>query len=212
MPRLDVQHCLRDFELSLNESLNLLAESNAYRVQNPRGTYIHIGSRRKEIFASIALLRMHMSWEDFLENVFVRFLCGGQTASGYSPSLLQAPFSIINTAYSTLLGGNNFLNWSPYNINTLALRFFNLGEPFSSAIAASRNKLDEINIVRNRFAHRSDFASNQFEIIIRNTLGYIPRGINPGRWLLMRDPSNPGLRLIDGYAIILRVTARSIVR
>lgn len=212
MPRLDVQHCLRDFELSLDEALNLEAESNAYRVQNPRGEFIHIGSRRKELFASIALLRMHMSWEDFLENVFVRYLCGGRTASGYSPILLQAPFSVINTAYSSLLDGNKFVNWNPNNVNTLALRFFNLGEPFSSAISASQNKLSEINIVRNRFAHRSDFAAHEFETIIRNTLGYIPRGINSGRWLMMIDPSNPGLRFIDGYASILRVTARSIVR
>jgi len=212
MPRLDVQHCLRDFELNLNEALNLLTESNSYRVQNAQGAFIHIGSRRKELFASIALLKMHMSWEDFLENVFVRYLCGGQTASGYSPILLQVPFSVITTAYSTLLGRNNYINWSPHNVISQASRFFDLGEPFSSAIAASRNKLNEINIVRNRFAHRSDFATNEFEKVIRNTLGYIPRGINSGRWLMMIDPSNPGLMFLDGYASILRVTARSIVR
>lgn len=212
MPRLDVQHCLRDFELSLNEALNLEAESNSYRVQNARGAFIHIGSRRKELFASIALLRMHMSWEDFLENVFVRYLCGGRSASGYSPILLNAPFPIITTAYSTLLGRNNYLNWSPNNVINQASRFFDLGEPFSSAISASRNKLNEINIVRNRFAHRSEFAAHEFETIIRNTLGYIPRGINSGRWLLTTDPSNPGLRFIDSYANILRVIARSIVR
>jgi hypothetical protein len=211
MPKLEVQHCLRDLETSINDSLYLLAESNLYKIENGSGKYIQICARRKELFACTALLKMFISWEDFVESSIIRYICGGRTTSGYAPMLVNTPFPTIQRAYLNLFGRKPYLNWSPSNVISQANRYFISGEPFLSAISSSRNKLDEINIVRNRFAHRSDSAKSEFETIVRNTFGYTPKGINSGRWLLMIDPAYPGLRFIDTYASILKVTARNIV-
>lgn len=81
-----------------------------------------------------------------------------------------------------------------------------------SAINSSRNSLIEINDIRNRFAHRSKFAQVKFQQVVRNALGYVPRGINPGRFLLTPDPSNTNIRIIDKYVAIITVSARTIVQ
>lgn len=212
MPRLGVQHCLRDFEESIDNALDLLTLADSLRIRLLDGRIIRIGSRRRELYASIALLRIHLAWEDFIENVFIRYMCGAQTASGYSPVLLGAPYPNSRAALSNLLGGSSYLTWSPNNIVTRANVYFDRGDPFVAMVNSARNSLIQINTVRNRFAHRSQFAIVEFETVIRNAIGYMPRGINPGRFLLMADPNNPGLRFVDTYAAILRVSARSIVR
>ena len=132
MPSLGVQHCLRDFEESLDNALRILTECDSYRTPNSLGGLISIGSRRKELFAALALLRMHLAWEDFVERVFLRYLCGAHTASGYSPVLIQPPFRTINRAFTTLLSGQPYINWSPTRIVSLARSYFNLGDPFVS--------------------------------------------------------------------------------
>jgi hypothetical protein len=211
MPSLGVQHCLRDFEDNLDNALNMLAESSTYRIPKGLERSVSISSRRKELFAALALLRMHIAWEDFIERSFLRYLCGAYTTSGYSPILLNAPFRTIDNAFTTILAGHQYINWNPAKIENLARTYFNSGDPFVSAVSPARNKLTEINDVRNRFAHRSESASQKFEFIVQSVFGFVPRGINPGRYLLMTDPLNPSLRFIDSYAVILRVTARSIV-
>lgn len=210
MPELNVEHCLRNFDDSISKALNLLSEIDDYRILQPTGSLIRVNSRKKELFAAISLLRMHLAWEDFIENVFIRYLCGGITQSGYSPVLVGLPAKNIRAAIATLMGRNNYLIWSPANIEIKARQFFDLGEPFVSTISGARNALIEINAVRNRFAHRSEHASVEFTNLVRNTFGYIPRGINPGRFLLMNDPAAP-MRFIDKYEVILRVSARNIV-
>lgn len=212
MSELSVEYCLRNLDENISKALNLLSEINDYRVVQPTGKLIKISSRQREVFAAISLLRMHLAWEDYIENVFIRYLCGGRTSSGYSPILIGTGIPVRNMrmAISLLLGTSNFLNWSPTHIESRARHFFSLGEPFVSTINTARNSLTQMNIVRNRFAHRSEYASVEFINVVRTTFGYIPRGINPGRFLLMTDPATPSIRFIDKYAAILRVSAHNI--
>jgi hypothetical protein len=213
MPPLGVQHCLIDFEDNIDKALQLVSDSENYRIITQTGQLSRISVRQKELFASLALLRMHLAWEDYIENVFLRYICGARTSTGYSPTLLSPSTPNLRTASTILLGRNNYLNWSPTNIESRARQFFRLGEPFISTINISRNALQEISTIRNRFAHRSESAYLEFEIIVRNALGFMPRGINSGRFLLMNDPANPHshIRFIDKYATILRVSAGNIV-
>lgn len=203
MPTIGVQHCLRDFEVNLDRGLELLAECKTYKIVNRIGRPISIGSRRKELFASIALLRMHLAWEDFIESTFLRYLCGAHTVKGFAPILIEKPYTTIDSAFTKLLDGQSYITWSLSKIDKLAGIYFQSGEPYVAAISASRNKLTEIINIRNRFAHRSDHATIHFEKIVRGVIGYMPRGINPGRFLLMSDPSAPDLRFISSVKSFL---------
>ena len=211
MPGLGVQHCLVSFNADMESASRLLDEMFLLRISDARGRMHRIGARRQEMIACLALLRMHLAWEEFLESVFVRYMCGGRTATGHSPMLCAAPESTVGAAYKALLGGSSFLAWNTSNIDTRARHYFDHGEPFVTMLGSARNTLEQISVVRNRFAHRSEHAASHFRSLVRSVLGYTPRGMSPGRFLLAVDPANPGLRIIDTYASVLRVSARSIV-
>jgi hypothetical protein len=211
MPSISIQHCLSDFENGVFSALELLIEADSYRIEQANGRYYKLGSRRREIFAAIALLRMHLAWENYIEDTFVRYMCGSTTTTGYSPTLITPQCRNTKEAVRKILGGSSYLIWSPKNIEVRARQYFDNGEPFVSAIGGARNTLDEINTIRNRFAHRSGYSALRFESVVQTLLGVLPRGINPGRLLLMQDPAYPTIRLIDRYSNILLVSARNIV-
>jgi hypothetical protein len=184
-----VQHCQRDFADSISSSLNFLREAQAFRVLQPGGVYRDVSVRTSELFAGLALLRICLAWEEFLESVFVRYMCGAISGTGFAPILLLARERSITTAMTRLLGGGGrYLNWSPRNTRIRAVTYFDRGEPFSTAVIAGGAVLDEIFIVRNRFAHRSEFAAQEFRAVLNTRIGYVPRGMTAGRFLLTNSP------------------------
>ena len=216
MPAIGVQHCLQDFTQSVPDSLDLAKEAQYFRVIQPDGSHRHIGIRRVELFAGIALLRIHMAWETFLENVFVRYMCGATSATGFTPVLLLAPKPTIEAAMGELLGQNQYLNWTPLNTVTWAKLYFAHGEPFNTAINAVTQTLDDISVVRNRLAHRSEFATSNFRSVVLRAFGYIPRiprGMNAGRFLLTINPSSSASSptFLEFYANTLLGAGLSIV-
>jgi hypothetical protein len=94
----------------------------------------------------------------------------------------------------------------------LAQRYFDQGDPYQTAIASVAQTLDDMTAVRNRIAHRSDFAVRQFHGVVRRSYGYIPRGMSAGRFLLSRNPtalSQP--EHFDYYAGILLAASQIVV-
>lgn len=214
MPAIGVQHCLRDFAQNAQEALDLVDEAHSFRIIGPHGTYRYIGVRRVELFAGLALFKIHMAWETFLESVFVRYMCGAASATGFAPILLGTPKPTIRAAMMNLLSPNqNFLNWTPSNTIRWANMYFDHGEPFTTTIHAVTQTLGEITVVRNSFAHRSEYAASEFRAVVLRVFGYIPRGISPGRFLLMVNPSpsGGGQKFLEFYASILLGASLSIV-
>lgn len=215
MPSATVGHCLQSFNDRVQKALKLQSEASKFRIATQTGSYRHIGNHRVELLAGLALLRIHLAWEDFVESAFVRYMCGAVSPAGYTPTLLANPERSIAQAMASLLGRRrDYLNWSPHNITSRAGRYFDRGEPFQSAISAIRQTVNDIVVVRNRFAHRSEYASKEFHLVVRNTFGYVPRGINAGRFLLRVNPSPiaHGQIFLDFYANTLIGAARSIAR
>ena len=212
MPIRDIHHCQREFDQSISSTLNFLAQTRSFRVLQPSGAYQNISARTNELLAGLALLRVCLAWEEFLESVFVRYMCGATSSSGFAPTLLLARERSISSAMAKLLGpGGRYLNWSPSNTRKRAGEHFDKGEPFSTAISAGGAVLDEVFIVRNRFAHRSDFASQEFRMILNSRIGYIPRGMTAGRFLLSNSPV-AGQTFIEFYANTLLGVSSQIVR
>jgi hypothetical protein len=137
-------------------------------------------------------------------------MCGAESSSGFVPKLLQNPQRSISSGFATLLGTGRYLTWSPIRTRDRALIYFDSGEPFSSAISAGGSVLDEVFVVRNRFAHRSDFAAQEFRKVLTLRIGYIPRGMTAGRFLLSSSPA-AGQKFIDFYANTLLAVSSIIV-
>ncbi len=214
MPTLGVEHCLRGFESSVQKTTRFVREARGWRRLGSNGVYVHIGIGRVELLAGLGLLRIHLAWEEFLESVFVRYMCGARSTSGFAPVLLSPPQPTIAVAMATLLGpSRQFLHWNARSTLARASRFFQAGEPFATAVGAIAQTLDDISAVRNRFAHRSDFSANAFRILVLTAFGYVPRGMSPGRFLLTAHPSLAagGLRFFEFYSGSLIGASRAIV-
>ncbi len=215
MPAIGVQHCLRDFDDCVQNTVQFLQEARSFRVLMPTGTYRHIGIRRVELLAGMVLLKAHVAWEDFLENVFVRYLCGVRSAGGSAPVLIGSPEPTISSAMTALLAPNRpFLNWTAQTTLRRAGIYFDAGEPFATAIGAIGQTLDDISAVRNRFAHRSEFSANTFRNVVLRAFGYVPRGMSAGRFLLTINPSpsSGGLNFLESYTGALIGASRLIVQ
>jgi len=172
------------------------------------GRPVHV--RDLEEIAGLAVLKLTLAWESFLEDSFLRYLCGAPSCVGGAPTLLGARQPTLKAAYALLLGTQKYLGWSPTASVTRASLHFAAGEPYRSAIGGAAADLRQINAIRNRIAHRSPFSVSEFQAVVVAELGSVPRGMTPGRFLLGTLPSKGGVVALDYYLGILRATTHLI--
>jgi hypothetical protein len=183
--------------------LDLATRANELRWIDEEGQVVRVGVRRVEDVGALSMLRIQLGWEAFLEDIFIRYMCGARTAAGFEPVLLEPRQKSLENARVELLGKQLFLSWSVANTLQRAEKYFGEGEPFISALRVIRTTITEMNVVRNRIAHSSDYAREQFREVVRTHLGFVPRGMSPGRFLLTEVPGSPGERFIDGFGLRL---------
>ena len=136
MPVVSVQHCLIDLQQNVQAALGLAQDADAFRVQRPDGTSHYVGIRHVELITGVALFKIHLAWEDFLENVFTRYMCGARTVSGYTPVLLKPPKTKVAVAFTELLGRSKQMNWTAYATVKRSQVYFDSGEPFVTTLSA----------------------------------------------------------------------------
>lgn len=174
------------------------------------GAFRNLGRRTVYLIMELSFLRIFLAWEDFLEQSFVRYMCGGMTASGYRPQLYVHPASLEH-AYDILRGQRAFIEWSNGSeVLQRARLFFKNGYPYHPAIAGALQELEEMRILRNGIAHRSATAIRHFEDLARRLLGYRPRGLSPGVLLAsVHWPS--GRTYLHHYSEVVKAVAAQIV-
>jgi hypothetical protein len=190
-----------------------LAEAETYRKPVPGNDVVHVGRRRVEELAGLALLRINLAWESLLEDTFVRYMCGAVSPSGYKPILLGARRRSIGSATALVLGGSRYVSWSRAATVQRASVHFDSGDPYATALAGARATLEDMATVRNRIAHASDYAAAEFAAVVRRRVGYVPRGMTTGRFLLtpIAYPGGGGLRFVDLYINTLLASAAVVV-
>lgn len=213
MPSINVEHCKKQLEQRLRYIDSFSRELQAYRVEVSTGKYLRLNVRTFEMFVGLQFLMMHLAWEEFLESVFLRYLCGCSSPTCFSPQLLHSKEKCMKDAMTTLLGNYRYLNWSPKDTIDRANYYLDNGEPFRSIISSARYDLESMNIIRNRFAHRSENATENFRQLVRREIGYNPRGMTAGRFILMDKPSTHRRKrtFLKYYSDILQIASNGIV-
>jgi hypothetical protein len=213
--RHQVTHTRVAFEAEVDKIVALLQRTSTagYLAQN--GKHIRFGNRYVERVAEYSLLRMHLAWETFLEDSFLRYLCGAATVSGYRPTLLQPQAPTIEHAFRSLLRQPHYtyLDWSRQRTSAASTARFHNGGSYVTPLANASRYLDEIAVIRNRIAHRSDSTSTEFNRVVRSYYARLVPGMTVGRFLV-----NPGLQplltsqsFFQSYVSLLRATAGQIV-
>lgn len=175
------------------------------------GTFRNLGRRTVYLIMELAFLRIFLAWEDFLEQSFVRYMCGGMTASGFRPQLYVHPPSLEH-AHDILRGQRPFVEWSNGgDVLQRARLFFKNGYPYDPAIAGALEELDDMRILRNGIAHRSTTAIKAFEDLARKLLGHRPRGLVPGL-LLASVHSRSGHTYLRHYSEVVKAVVAQIVQ
>jgi hypothetical protein len=188
----------------------ILAENCINYRERRSGGFRNLRRRTIYLITELAFLQIFLAWEDFLEESFVRYMCGGKAASGYRPNLYVSP-SCLDHAYDILRGQKAFIEWSNAGeVLRRARLFFRDGEPYDPAIAGALQEFEEMRILRNGIAHHSATANGQFENLARALLGYRPRGLVPGL-LLASVHSASGQTFLRRYSDIVKTVAAQIV-
>lgn len=196
---------------------NVLTELNrqlsTYQTLTTKISKLRLKRYEIEIIAELAFLKVFTEWEFFLEESFIRYLVGGLTPSGYCPKRYVNPPN-MEIAKKILNGDNKaYINWnSAASVVNRAKIFFDDGEPYRSAIQTAMVNLDEMNVIRNRIAHKSKHSKDKFSEFTRRKFGYGVRGMTPGKFLLATSTDNPGITFLEGYIIVIQVASQSIIR
>jgi len=191
---------------NLNESLELIKQINKSNILT-----------KEQIFSiyELSFLKMYLSWESFIGRIFILYMIGENTDSGYSPKRYVLPKDEQH-AYDIVKGRQKFVDWS--NLELLfqwANLYFENGTPFRDILIKSNinSELKNMRILRNKIVHSSKESDANFIKLIRDEFGFAS-DISPGEFLYRERVKNekPPKTYIEYYKKILEVACNELVR
>ncbi len=164
-----------------------------------------------EIAYELAFLRLFGSWESFLEEIFVRLLCGYERSGGDQEPLKagESYSNKIGHAETRMLNGRRYVSWYvPSDIVGRCRGFFSHGN-LEAVIASATVVLEDQRVVRHQIAHVQKHASSMFDSTTMRLVGRRFPASSAGRFL--RSDANPGVRWLEHFAVQLKGLAHQIV-
>jgi len=161
----------------------------------------------------LSFLKIYLSWESFIGRVFILYMIGEKTDSGYAPKRYVTPRDEKH-AYDIIKSGRSFPDW--LNIEFIREKselFFENGEPFKTALYSKTNirgGLQNMRVLRNIIVHASKEAEEKYKNMLRAELGSAPN-ISPGEFLSRMRIEKPKVPYIVYYKKILEVASNDIV-
>jgi len=187
MPRLDV-----DFVNEVNRAVRLAEAGVRIRAASAPNSLVRreLSISRLEALYEGAFLRMFLVWETFLEQTFYRYLCGHVSVLG-GCTLINPAHPTITVAETTVLGGNDYVSWAnPTKVIARAQRFM-VGSFHEAVLRSDLVRLGHFTSIRNRIAHPSRFAQDEFDTATRSLALRRYAGSSAGRFLRDRAVSAP---------------------
>jgi hypothetical protein len=153
-----------------------------------------------EALYEAVFVRMFADWEVFLEETFLRMMCG-YYSSCWTPVLVAPACRSLADAKAVLFAGKQFLLWwNPAVTVTRAQTYFVQG-PHELVTSSSLARLDAFSRVRHRITHGSADARTKFDLATMSLAGRRYRGGLAGRFLRDLDTSaTPPVRWLTSIA------------
>ena len=210
MPTVKLSPQLDEFNRSATISLEIASDATQY-LESRGGRYRPIFGRRIELITELAFLKLYISWERFLEQSFIRFMCGAQNIGGLPAARFVHPISIEH-ALNILRQNQRYIDWTiASDVIGRGRLYFRDGEPISTVIGGSLSYLDEMKIIRNSIAHQSREVDKPFRNLVRQKMGNVPPGMAAGRFLMSKIPPSATSTQLEDYASVLVITANLLV-
>jgi hypothetical protein len=175
----------RRFASAVDDALDLARDIETARIhlmRNPRSRgFLRVF--RVELLYELAFLMIFVAWEDFLEQSFLRYLCGFASAGGQAVLKSGKFRRSIADAERAILGRRQYALWhSPITVISRCRGFFSNGI-HSHVIASIQSRLECFSSVRHRIAHAQADAKRQFDAATMHLAGRRYAGARPGRFL-----------------------------
>ena len=199
MPSPNVTVVLNEFLRQVNQSVSLLDS-----VRNNGIPFFQI-----EQITDLVFLRIYSAWETFLEESFIRFMCGAPSASGSYPKCYVSPRNIDHAREFVTGPRLRYADWTdPDTVVRRAELLFRAGRPYATPVRAASLELNDMRAIRNRIAHRSVDARNKFAVVVQRRLG-VARRFGPGRFLL-KNTATPNQTYLAFFAAYVTAVGQQI--
>lgn len=149
------------------------AETALVQVDSGSGLYhrqMHV--TRIEYLYELAFLKMFISWEDFLEQSFLRYMCGHRSArfglatmkkgASYCPDIKTAANDML-AAISSPSRQKSYVLWGNTQMALDVAKAILVKSRHQLVIAAAKTPLNHYGAIRNRIAHGQQDAKDKFE-------------------------------------------------
>jgi hypothetical protein len=166
---------------------------------------------RVEYLYELAFLRVFIDWETFLEQTFLRYLCGYKSIHGcYVPTSGNYCVSIA-AAKALVFGSGGYALWhNPTTIESRSKTHL-VACPHEIIIRSNKSRLEHLGATRHRIAHGQDDAKQKFNVATMALCGRRYPGARPGRFLRDLDRNvTPHRRWLETIGLELTGLARQI--
>jgi hypothetical protein len=193
-----------DFRLRVADALKLAEIGEIARLEAAPSskTRSNLYPVRLEALYEMAYLRVFVSWEAFLEQIFLRYLCGYSSAIGTATPLAGSGYlPTLARAEQAVLSGNAYVLWhNPSRIVTRCKRFFSACT-VETVVLSNLAQLEDLAAIRHRITHAQEDARRKFDLATMSIAGRRYRGARPGAFLRDWDASvAPPVRWLERLA------------
>lgn len=213
MPQRQLQTAFSEFARSLQESRQLSTDAHHWSLPGAHGARPFISRKRRDYLTELAFLHAFQAWEVFIEESFILYLWGRRAPRGRAPRRYAFPPDRRTAAEWVIPEGREYAQWTHAQyVRERAERFFKEGRPFSPVLMGNQNLLNEIRVIRNAIAHKSQSVRDKFETVVRAKLGTLPANLTVGGFLGTTTPGTvPPVSFLESYFDKIELAARLIV-
>ena len=175
--------------------------------QNPIDVHTNAG-------IEAAFLQFHKSWEVFLEDTMLSFLCGKQPLTG-TPIIPKFVVADFEDARNIFYQEKPYKEWTTKEDINKRFQIFFVTIRETNRILDSlklvQTTMDEIKFIRNSIAHSSFSTKEKISKLYQKKLGGNPTINRPSEFLVKLDRQNEGSTYFDSYVNIIETAAISII-
>ena len=138
-------------------------------------------------------------------------MCGAKNLNGLPVERFVNP-KTLEHAHEMLRQQQRYVDWTVgKTVIDRANLFFINGDPFATALGVSLSTLSEMKTIRNRIAHSSKKTEMDFRNLVRQKIGYNPKGMVVGKFLMTKIPSTSQNIILEQYGNVLLAAGKIIV-
>jgi len=150
-----------------------------------------ISLQHLELLYELAYLRVFLAWEVFLEESFLRYMCGYAAGHGQEIPTSGKYFGKLETARAALYNQRDYVLWhNPTVVLRRVSAHIDQGR-HEGVIRSIAGRLESFARVRHRIAHSQPHAKTAFDQTTMSLCGKRFLGSRPGRFLRDFAPGRP---------------------